>query len=126
MPRVPQNRARHGHRIDANVPLESPVFRRDRRPRYVLGNVRDPLAARPVQRQRLVQHDAVAVGDDRRRIARDGREGAEAEPQDERHNDRHPERSEGPGGEGGAKDAPRATRPPRSLANARDDTRPHG
>ena len=81
MPQVVQRGAGHGDRIDAEVPLEPAVLRGDRRPGHVVRHLGQPFRARPVRRQRLVQHDAVAIGDQRRRIARDGREGAQAEPQ---------------------------------------------
>ena len=102
---VPENVAR------ATIAAEDRRFER---------HVADPLAARPVGGQRLVEHHAAAVGDDRRRVARDGREGAEAEPEQQCH----PERERG-NGEGRA--APCTRHPPTPILRyAQDDTQPHG
>src|ERR1041385_5989831 len=120
------DRARHGDRIDADIARESPIPRRDRCPRHAVRHLGDPLTARPIRRQRLVQHHAMAIGDDRRRVARDGREGAEADPQRKRDHHRHPERERGTWAEG--RHEARDSCPPahQVLRYAQDDVATHG
>src|SRR5262249_54091473 len=63
--------------------LEPPVLRGNRRAPHVVRNGRDPCAAYAAARQRLVKHDAIAIGDDRRclRLNRRGRPPAGPDPE---------------------------------------------
>src|SRR5207302_22861 len=81
---VVNDRAANRDRIDAEVLLETAILGGDGGVRDGWRDVIQPLVARAGGRQRLIENDAVAIDDGRRRVGRNRRNWSEANPQRER------------------------------------------